>query len=289
MKPLRIDTFRAFFYSLAIHCMAAGLLVLSVDFGSFRVPPPAAPTKVVQAVAVDQREVEAEIARIREREEQARREQAERERKLRDELEQAKQAREAEERRLAKVKQEREAIARRKREEEQRLKEAELKRKRDEQARLEAEAQHKRKEEEARKQAEAEKRKQAEEQRKREEALRQQELLDAIAAEERETARVQQDARDQDLIDRYIRQIRQKIENAFINPVPQSKLSCVIRIRMIPGGEVVSASIEQSSGNPAFDRQAAVAVEKASPLPVPDDPRLFNKFRELPIFFNPTQ
>ena len=64
-------------------------------------------------------------------------------------------------------------------------------------------------------------------------------------------------------------------------------LSCVIRITLVPGGEVAGVQIVQSSGNAAFDRQAENAVRKAAPLPVPEDPRLFQQMRSLSIVFAP--
>ncbi|HZC03709.1 MAG TPA: cell envelope integrity protein TolA [Gammaproteobacteria bacterium] len=84
---------------------------------------------------------------------------------------------------------------------------------------------------------------------------------------------------------RYIRKIKAKIEGTFINPA--KGLRCKIFIRMIPGGEVVEAKVVQSSGNPNFDRRAEIAVHKAAPLPVPDEPRLFRELKELYFDFEP--
>ena len=56
---------------------------------------------------------------------------------------------------------------------------------------------------------------------------------------------------------------------------------------MVPGGDVVDAKVIRSSGNAVFDRQAEIAVRKASPLSVPDDPRLFQQLREIQFVFEP--
>ncbi len=65
-------------------------------------------------------------------------------------------------------------------------------------------------------------------------------------------------------------------------------MKCTIYIRMIPGGEVIEARVVQSSGDPNFDSQAEGAVRRASPLPVPDDARLFHQyFREMKLVFEP--
>ena len=64
-------------------------------------------------------------------------------------------------------------------------------------------------------------------------------------------------------------------------------MSCTLLVKMVPGGDVVDAKVIRSSGNVVFDRQAEIAVRKASPLPVPDDPRLFQQMREIQFIFDP--
>jgi colicin import membrane protein len=60
-----------------------------------------------------------------------------------------------------------------------------------------------------------------------------------------------------------------------------------VRVRLVAGGEVLQATVVQSSGNAAFDRSVENAVYKASPLPIPDDKALFDYFRELEFKFRP--
>lgn len=139
----------------------------------------------------------------------------------------------------------------------------------------EAEAEKKRKEAEAK--AEAKAKAEAEKKRQEEERLAR-ELAEQIEAEE-------QAARDQSEIDRFTHLIKTQIENAFTNP--QSGLSCTLLVKMVPGGDVVDAKVVRSSGNVLFDRRAEIAVHKASPLPVPDDPRLFQQMREIEFIFDP--
>lgn len=62
-------------------------------------------------------------------------------------------------------------------------------------------------------------------------------------------------------------------------PSARSGMTVKIRVTILPGGEVDSAIIVKSSGDPSVDASAKAAALKASPLPVPDDPRLFNHFR----------
>jgi colicin import membrane protein len=55
-----------------------------------------------------------------------------------------------------------------------------------------------------------------------------------------------------------------------------------------PFGEVHEVRIRRSSGNPLFDRSAEAAVKKASPLPVPTDVTIYNRFfREFQFEFDP--
>ena len=84
----------------------------------------------------------------------------------------------------------------------------------------------------------------------------------------------------------YIAQIKHKIENNWIRPVGMIiGLKCVARLTQIPGGKVVEVEILTSSGNAAFDRPVRDAVLRASPLPVPTDPSLFD--RNIVIAFEP--
>ena len=45
----------------------------------------------------------------------------------------------------------------------------------------------------------------------------------------------------------------------------------------------------RSSGNEIFDRSVEYAVYKAAPLPLPEDPTLFDNFREIEFLFNPEE
>ena len=84
----------------------------------------------------------------------------------------------------------------------------------------------------------------------------------------------------------YITRIKDKIERNWLRPPgTASGLKCVVRVSQIPGGEVVQAVIQVSSGNIAFDRSVEDAVLRSAPLPVPKDPSLFD--RNIVITFEP--
>ena len=58
---------------------------------------------------------------------------------------------------------------------------------------------------------------------------------------------------------------------------------------LIPGGSVMSTKLAKSSGSSAYDDAVDRAISKAEPLPVPPDPSLFGKFRELHLTFKPKE
>ncbi len=71
------------------------------------------------------------------------------------------------------------------------------------------------------------------------------------------------------VVSRYKALIEARVSAAWV-AVPQSKgLHCIVRVRLIAGGQVVSARIVQSSGNSVFDRSVIAAIYNAAPLPVP--------------------
>jgi colicin import membrane protein len=186
--------------------------------------------------------------------------------------------RDAEERkRQEELRRERERISRLKKQQEQEAAE----RKRREEAELErrrAEAEKKRLEDVARQQAENERLR-----REAEEAARRR-LMERELAEEQ--ARI--DAMNAGALDRYAYAIRQQIQRHWIEP-PSARpgLECIINVTQLPGGEVVGASIGRCNGDDAVKRSIEAAVFKASPLPEPEDPSLFE--RNLRIIFKPEQ
>ena len=60
-------------------------------------------------------------------------------------------------------------------------------------------------------------------------------------------------------------------------------------VSLIPTGEVLNVKLSRSSGNPAYDNAVERAIRKASPLPLPTDPALVGRFRELKLKFRPNE
>ncbi len=76
----------------------------------------------------------------------------------------------------------------------------------------------------------------------------------------------------------YMTQIRQKIERNWNAPASAgADLECSVRVRQIPGGEVVGVTILSCNGDDAVRRSVEAAVHRSSPLPEPSDPSLFDR------------
>lgn len=164
--------------------------------------------------------------------------------------------------------------------------ELENKRKVEEEKQKKAEA--KKKAAEAKRKAEEAKRKASEAKRKaeakRREDERKKQLAEQLAAEEQAHA----ESAAQGEIDKYLALIKQKVTRNWLKPAGARKgLACTVRVRTIPGGEVVGVTIIKGSGNAIFDRSVESAVRKAAPLPLPRDSAVAARMREIDFVFNP--
>ena len=159
-------------------------------------------------------------------------------------------------------------------------KKAEAERRRIEEAKRKTEAERKRIEA-AKKKAEAKRRRMDQARRREaERALQEQTARDAQELEKERLALVDTGRLD------YIAQIKDKIERNWLRPPGSAAgLKCAMRVSQLPGGEVVQAKIQTSSGNVAFDRSVLEAGLRSSPLPTPKDPSLFD--RHIVITFEP--
>ena len=87
----------------------------------------------------------------------------------------------------------------------------------------------------------------------------------------------------------YVANIQDRIVRKWSRP-PSARngMRCLLRVALLPTGEVLQVSVEETSGNEAFDNSAVRAVFRASNLPVPEDNFLFEKsFREFTLLFHP--
>jgi colicin import membrane protein len=87
----------------------------------------------------------------------------------------------------------------------------------------------------------------------------------------------------------YVGQIqREIIQNWSRPPSARNGMKSLLRVILIPTGEVIDVKLEDSSGNDAFDRSAVLAVRKAGRFQVPTDVKRFERdFREFTVLFRP--
>lgn len=281
-------TSRSLFYAIVIHVIVGVVLILNIDWPSRVVssrsePPP------VQANMIDESQIQKQVEAIRKKEEAEKQQQLEAQKKLEELLNKKKQ----EEERLAEVK---------KQQEEEKKKAEELTRKKEQEqielAKLkkqEEEEQRKRAEAEAKAKAEAERKRKEEEERKRKaaEEQRQQELAAKQERERQLREQLEQERlqrRVNDALAQYIPIIKQKVSRNWNRPASlRNDIEAHVNVRLSQAGEVISAQIVKSSGNPVFDRSVENAVLKASPLPIPQDRDVNEQFRNLKLIFKPEE
>ncbi|MFT5133937.1 MAG: colicin import membrane protein [Gammaproteobacteria bacterium] len=284
----------AFFLSVILHGLVIGLLVFSVDTSVKRAPKPVPHVNIVKAVSVDNSQVEKELKRLKDVEKEKfdkeLKKQKELENKLKDlnqKTASAAKQRKAEEEKLAELKKKKNVEQKKREEEEKKI--VQLKKEK-------AEIEKKQKEnDELKRKEEADKKAQEELKLKKEQELKrkqeQEKRLQEEMAEEQRQQEAAQLSRDQQLLHNIVGSIKRSIVSNFNTSGLPTGLECVLSVRLVPGGEVVSVTIRKSSGNDIFDRRALVAVQKASPLPIPEDVATFErlKLRQLAFPFRLNQ
>ncbi len=161
-----------------------------------------------------------------------------------------------------------EAAAARAREEAERKAEAERQAKAEAEQKAKAEAARKAKEEAERKaRAEAQRKARAAAEKK----AREEELANALTAE--------QDAMDRTT---WGARLGAHIQKFWVRPAGANEdFSCIVRIRQSRYGDVLARSIVRTCGNDFLDNSVLDAVDEASPLPLPRNPRVFDEVVEI--------
>lgn len=162
-----------------------------------------------------------------------------------------------------------------------------------------AKEEKRRKEQEAKKQLEKERKAAKEKKRKADqkaelEKMRKKEAerlseLEKLRAQETQRLESLEYSEEQKIISQYRVAIQQQVQRTWSRPPSARKgMQSVLKITMIPGGEVISVSVVESSGNAAFDRSAEQSVRRAGILPVPPDAAIFDRhFRTIELIFRP--
>ncbi|MDP9066012.1 MAG: cell envelope integrity protein TolA [Pseudomonadota bacterium] len=113
--------------------------------------------------------------------------------------------------------------------------------------------------------------------------LSERELRQQLADEERRNA-----VESGPLRDRYVTLLRNKIQSAWIKPPAAiAGIDCLVQVAQIPGGEVTGARVTQCNGDASVRQSIENAVYRASPLPDPPDPALFE--RNIVLRFRPNE
>lgn len=309
-------------YALLIHVLFLSLFLMSFDSSEKEVSSKPK-VNIIAAVVVDEAKVQAEINKLRDSE-QLRLQQSEaRQRKLQQEQQQLaalkkekvieqrrlqtqqKQRRieerkakklaekkKIEQNKLKKLQREQQVLERSRKAEQKRLLALEKKRKAEQKHLAKLEQKRKAEIEKQKKLAQqkkiAQQKKRTQQKREAQQRIEAEAALQKQLAIEQQALTAEQERRMLRELNRYIEIIKQKVTRNWLRPTSAVKgLSCTVAVRLIPGGEVLQARVIKSSGDPVFDRSVESAVLKASPLPLPTDSRMFERFRELKFVFNP--
>ena len=265
--------------SSVLHLILFGLLSVSLARSAVFKPPP--PQIRIQATVVDEARIQQEIAALEEAEqevqraadtklEKARRQRQEEERRAKAAEEKRQQGRLNEQKRVAEDKRRREVVEDRAARELKALEEQSSA----EQIRLARLRKEQEQAEDARSKAQAEA----------DATVQAQIAADLNAELELEQSRL--DAQEAGLLDQYKAMIEQRVRRNWIRPPSAGAgIECTVNISQIPGGEVVDVRIAECNADQATRRSIEAAVFKASPLPEPPDPNLFE--RNIIFIFKP--
>ena len=78
--------------------------------------------------------------------------------------------------------------------------------------------------------------------------------------------------------------VRQNIpELAGLQGSPVAEFDVVV----IPGGDVLSVRLTRPSGYPSYDAAVERAIMKSQPLPLPPNPELMSRFRDIHLVVRP--
>jgi len=267
------------------------IILLSINLSSSEIHRPAtSDKKIVKAVVVDASKIEAEASKLKLAEDRKKQQELEQQKKIQQEQEKARKQLAEEKKNLADLKK-KQADEKKRLEDLKKKNLAEKNRIEAEKKKVEAdrkEAEIKKAKAEKRKQEELEaKRKLDEEKRRKDEAA---ELQRKLADEERMEAEARQaaehNAKLQSLRSQYVRLIEQKVERNWLRPATStSDMSCEVIVTQTSLGDVIDVSLGQCVNDLAFQRSIERAVRKASPLPPPPSPEVFD--REIHFTFKP--
>lgn len=282
-----VDRARPWAGAIALHAV----IVAALATGLVKSPPPPVQTLGIEAVVVDEQLIAVQQAGRRQAADaEARRRAAERAREAEAQRQRELAGEQAEAQRARDVAREQAAVEARAREATASSKAAAARSQAATQARMRAEAKAQAKaaaDAHARAAAEAKARAEVESQRRATaaDARRAADLKAGLAAEESQR---QGDVAKASLRQRYAALIKDRVERNWRRPPgAQAGLTCTLFVGQIPGGEVTSVRVGDCVADAAVRQSIIDAVYRASPLPAPPDPALFE--RNLVLEFVPQE
>ncbi len=289
----------AILLSAVVHVLVVAWLLVTVETAAPIVAKQPVTGKPVIAQAIDPQWAEQELARLEQIKAQRKQKLAATQQKVRDlerDKTKAQQARKKAENKKAeaerKLKQQALLAAKKKKLQAQQRKKELAKQKlaaKELAEQKQTEAQQARKKEQARQAELAKQKKLAEQEKARQRVAAEAKRLERQRREQALQADIaQEQARlDQGLVQQYISAIQARVANSWLRPLNwPAEAICDVAVKLVPGGDVIAAQVVGSCGSAVFDRSVETAVVKASPLPVPEDPRVFNaNFRRFTFVF----
>ena len=80
------------------------------------------------------------------------------------------------------------------------------------------------------------------------------------------------------LLAQYTAAIQQKVQQNWLRPPGVTgEVKCQVTVEQSHAGDVLSVKLDNSCGSPVLNRSVENAVKRASPLPAPPDPSVFQR------------
>jgi colicin import membrane protein len=110
------------------------------------------------------------------------------------------------------------------------------------------------------------------------------------SAEQAAREKAEQEAAVDAIVNEYKAKIIAKIRRNIVKPPDvRDDARAEFRVTLLPDGSVLLTKLIKSSGNNAYDNNVERAILKSSPLPLPPDVSMFNRFRVLLLVFRPVE
>ena len=246
-------TTRSVFFAIAVHAVIAVLLLYNFNWKSEVIRPRAPQTEQpLMAKIVSEQEIQDQLATIKQEQDQKIKQERERKEQMLKQVREKEKKRNQEEQRLVKIKKKKE-------QEKKQLKLDQDKRKKEQQRLVKLKKQ-------------------------------QQKIREAEQAKMQARIQGEQEKRKaSDEFNKFAHMISEKVRRNWNRPsISGARVKPTVLVRFSSGGYVLSAQVTRSSGSEAMDRSVENAVRKASPLPIPTNPKYYKYYQDgVEFVFDP--